>query len=53
MYYAMEAYKELSRHKRNEEKKQELITCFQKSWTTTGIFGRLSGTIIKWNLTPH
>jgi hypothetical protein len=48
----MEAYKELHRHKRNEEKRQELISCFQKIWTTGSIFGRLNNTEIKWNLTP-
>jgi hypothetical protein len=30
VYAAMEAYKELFRHPRNEEKWQELISCFQK-----------------------
>lgn len=30
IYCAMEAYKELFRHKRNEEKRRELITCFQE-----------------------
>lgn len=53
IYCAMEAYKELFRHKRNEEKRQELITCFQKIWTHANIFGRLSRSDIKWNLTPH
>lgn len=48
----MEAYKELHRHKRNEEKRQEQITCFQKIWTGANIFGRLSGTDIKWHLPP-
>lgn len=28
IYCAMEAYKELFRHKRNEEKRQEIIQCF-------------------------
>ena len=53
IYCAMEAYKELHRHKRNEEKRQEQITCFQKIWTAASIFGRLRGSNIKWNLTPH
>ena len=53
IYAAMEAYKELFRHKRNEEKRQELISCFQEIWTAAGIFGRRTGTGIKWNLTPH
>lgn len=53
IYCAMEAYRELFRHKRNEEKRQELITCFRKIWTTTNIFGRLEGAEIKWNVTPH
>ena len=49
----MEAYKELFRHPRNEEKRQELISCFQKVWTVTEIFGRLRDGTIQWNLTPH
>lgn len=53
IYYAMEAYKELFRHKRNEEKRQEMISCFQKMWTSANIFGKLQGQNIKWNLTPH
>ena len=53
IYCAMEAYKELFRHKRNEEKRQEMITCFQSIWTTANIFGRLGGTGIKWHITPH
>lgn len=53
IYSAMEAYKELFRHKRNEEKRQEAITCFQTIWTTANIFGRLGQAGIKWNLTPH
>ena len=53
IYCAMEAYKELHRHKRNEEKRQELISCFQKIWTTGNIFGRRNGSAISWHLTPH
>ena len=53
IYYAMEAYKELFRHKRNEEKRQEIIECFQTIWTSGSIFGRLRGDTIRWNLTPH
>jgi hypothetical protein len=53
IYCAIEAYKELFRHARNEEKRQELISCFQKVWTQAEIFGRLRGGDIKWNLTPH
>ena len=53
IYCAMEAYKELFRHKRNEEKRRELITCFQEIWTASNIFGRLRGEEIRWNLTPH
>lgn len=53
IYCAMEAYKELFRHKRNEEKRQEVITCFQQIWTSENIFGRLQGSTIKWNVTPH
>jgi hypothetical protein len=49
----MEAYKELFRHKRNEEKRQEVITCFQQIWTAENVFGRLQGSTIKWNITPH
>lgn len=53
IYCAMEAYKELFRHKRNEEKRQDAIACFQEVWTTSSIFGRLHGDTIRWNLTPH
>lgn len=53
VYCALEAYKELFRHKRNEEKRQEVIFCFQQIWTTENIFGRLQGDTIKWNITPH
>ena len=53
VYCAMEAYKELFRHNRNEEKRQEMISCFQKIWTQAGIFGRLRNNEIKWNLTLH
>ena len=53
IYCAMEAYKELFRHKRNEEKRQEMITCFQQIWTSNNVFGRLQGDKIRWNLTPH
>lgn len=53
VYSAMEAYKELFRHKRNEEKRQQLIDCFQKVCTVGNLFGRLRGGDIKWNLTPH
>lgn len=49
----MEAYRELFRHKRNEEKRHELITCFENIWTAANIFGRRSPTGIKWNTTPH
>ena len=52
IYCAMEAYKELFRHKRNEEKRHEIIDCFQQIWTAENIFGRLHGTNIKWNITP-
>ena len=52
IYCAMEAYKELFRHKRNEEKHQEIITCFQQIWTEAKVFGRLQGSTIKWNITP-
>ena len=53
IYAAMEAYKELFRHARNEEKRHELISCFQKVWTSANIFGRMSNGDIRWNLTPH
>lgn len=53
IYCAIEAYKELHRHKRNEEKKREQIECFQQIWTAKQIFGRLRGDDIKWNLIPH
>lgn len=53
VYCTMEAYKKLFRHHRNEEKRQEMISCFQKIWTQAEIFGRLRGNEIKWNLTPH
>lgn len=49
----MEAYKELFRHKRNEEKRQAAISCFQAVWTAANIFGRKQGEKIQWNLTPH
>jgi hypothetical protein len=41
VYCGMEAYKELFRHKRNEEKRQEIISCFQTIWTKENIFGKL------------
>lgn len=53
IYCAMEAFKELFRHKKNENKRQELISCFQKIWTAGNIFGRQQGRDIKWFLTPH
>ena len=54
IYCAMEAYQELFRHKRNEEKQQEAISCFQEVWTAANIFGRLQGGAkIQWNLTPN
>jgi hypothetical protein len=53
IYCAIEAYKELFRHARNEEKRQELISCFQSVWTQAEIFGRMQGGDLKWNLTPH
>jgi hypothetical protein len=44
----------LFRHKRNEEKRAEAISCFQKVWTAANIFGRLQeGRKIRWNLTPN
>jgi hypothetical protein len=52
IYCAIEAFKELHRHKRNEEKRQQQISCFQKIWTAFNIFGRLGDTGIKWHLTP-
>lgn len=53
IYSTMEAYIELFRHKQNEEKRQEMITCFQTIWTAAGVFGRLGNDGIQWNLTPH
>ena len=53
VYCVMEAFKELLRQKRNEAKKQELLSCFQSVWTHANIFGRSNGADIKWNLTPH
>lgn len=53
IYCAMEAYKELFRYKRNEEKRHEAIECFQNIWTAGNIFGRLQDGTIKWNLTPN
>ena len=53
IYCAIEAYKELFRHARNEEKRRELISCFKSVWTQADIFGRLRGETIKWNLIPH
>lgn len=52
IYCAMEAYKELFRHKRNEEKRQEAINCFQQIWTAESMFGRMHDSSIKWNITP-
>ena len=52
IYCAIEAYKELHRHKRNEEKRQEQIACFEEIWTTANIFARRQNTEIKWHLTP-
>lgn len=52
IYCAMKAYRELSRHARNEEKRQELISCFQHVWRQAHIFSRLSNGDIKWNITP-
>ena len=52
IYCAIEAYKELRRHKRNEEIRQEQISCFQEVWTAKGIFGRLHNNDIKWHLAP-
>lgn len=53
IYCAMEAYKELFRHKRNEEKRHEAIACFQAVWTAENVFGRIQGDTIRWNLTPN
>jgi hypothetical protein len=53
IYCAMEAYKELFRYKRNEEKRSKAIDCFQTIWTSGNIFGRLQDGTIKWNLTPN
>ena len=53
IYCGMEAYKELFRHKRNEEKRQATISCFETVWTKESIFGRLQGGRLRWNLTPH
>lgn len=52
IYCAMEAYKELFRHARNEEKRHEMIRCFQQVWTAANIFGNLRGDVIRWHLTP-
>lgn len=52
IYCAMEAYRKLFRHARNEQKRQELISCFQQVWTQAQIFGRLQNGDIKWNITP-
>jgi hypothetical protein len=48
----MEAYKELFRHACNEEKQQELISCFQRVWPASNIFGRHRNGDIKWNIIP-
>lgn len=48
----MEAFKEMHRHKRNKEHRQEQIACFKKVWTTDNIFGRSERDDIKWHLTP-
>lgn len=47
IYCAMEALKELSRHKRKEEKRQEAIACFLTVWTVKDIFGRRHGDSIR------
>lgn len=43
---------ELFRHPRSEEKRQELISCFQQVWTQASVFGRMHNGDIKWNITP-
>lgn len=65
IYCAMEAYKELFRYKRNEEKRQEAISCFQQIWTmktyladcTTTSSGTSlhpqSSNLRSWQLGPH
>ena len=53
VYCAMEAYKELFRHKRNEEKQHEMITSFQRIWIASNTFGRKGNSGIKWHVTPH
>ena len=52
VYAAMEAFKELHRHKRNEERRQEQIACFRQVWTNVNLFGRADGEDIRWHLTP-
>lgn len=52
IYAAMEAYKELHRHKRNEEKRQEQIACFEQIWMKANLFGRMQHGDLKWHLTP-
>jgi hypothetical protein len=52
VYTAIEAFKELHRHKRNEERRQEQIACFKQVWTAANLFGRTDGDDIKWHLTP-
>lgn len=53
IYCAMEAYKELFKHQRNEERRHEIIHFFQIIWTKAKIFRRLGRLGIKWNLIPH
>ena len=53
VYCAMEAYREISRKVRNEEKRQEMFSCFQQVWIHASIFGRLQNGDIKWNIIPH
>lgn len=53
IYSAIEAYKELFRYKRNEEKWHEMISSFQEIRTHAEIFGRMRAGDLKWNLTPH
>jgi len=53
IYCAMEAYKKIFKHKRNEEKHREMVACFQQIWIASNIFGRLSWNNIKWNITLH
>lgn len=42
----------ITQAQKEQKKRQELMTCFQKVWTIANLFGRASRGSIRWNLTP-